>query len=177
MEKICIHRNTFKFKITFRSAYVVISDTNLDLLDFINKFQAQVGILGIQMIWTRDSEMALQNCKIDKKIMPDTNSKFLEILNLLIGQTVKNLSKIERTKFETLITVHMHQRDIFDMLVRLFKCKNIVNSLYGILTNSIVNIKCNVIYQIVRLNIKSTQDFEWLKQARFYFKQEEEITR
>ena len=86
------------------------------------------------MIWTRDSEMALQNCKIDKKIMPDTNGKFLEILNLLISQTVKNLTKIERTKFETLITVHMHQRDIFDMLVR--------------------------------LNIKSTQDFEWLKQAR-----------
>ena len=78
--------------------------------------------------------MALQNCKIDKKIMPDTNGKFLEILNLLISQTVKNLTKIERTKFETLITVHMHQRDIFDMLVR--------------------------------LNIKSTQDFEWLKQAR-----------
>ena len=71
------------------------------------------------MIWTRDSEMALQNCKIDKKIMPDTNGKFLEILNLLISQTVKNLTKIERTKFETLITVHMHQRDIFDMLVRL----------------------------------------------------------
>ena len=127
-----------------RSAFVVFSDANLDLLDFINKFQAQVGILGIQMIWTRDSELALQNCKIDKKIMPETNGKFLEILNLLISQTVKNLTKIERTKFETLITVHMHQRDIFDMLVR--------------------------------TNIKSTQDFEWLKQARFYFKQEEEIT-
>ncbi len=28
-----------------RSAYVVISDANLDLLDFINKFQAQESIL------------------------------------------------------------------------------------------------------------------------------------
>ena len=127
-----------------RNAYHIISDASFDMLDFIKKFQAQIGILGVQMIWTRDSENALQNCRMDKKIMNDTNNKFLDILNTLISQTVKNLSKIERTKFETLITVHMHQRDIFDMLVR--------------------------------LNIKSSSDFEWLKQSRFYFKADEEKT-
>ena len=127
-----------------RNAYHIISDSNFDMFEFIKKYQAQVGILGIQMIWTRDSENALQNCRVDKKVMGETNNKFLDMLNTLISQTVKNLTAIERTKFETLITVHMHQRDIFDMLVR--------------------------------LNIKSSSDFEWLKQTRFYFKPDEEKT-
>ena len=127
-----------------RKAYHVVIDSYFDLLEFTSKFQAQIGILGLQILWSKESEVALNNAKNDRKIMQETNGKFLEILNTLIGQTTKNLEKIDRRKYETLITVHMHQREIFDFLVR--------------------------------TNVKSTQDFDWLKQARFYFKPDIEKT-
>ena len=77
----------------------------------------QIGILGIQFIWTRDAEIALHGCRNDKKIMGNTDQVFLEMLNMLIDMTTQNLKKIERRKFETLITIHLHQRDIFHDLV------------------------------------------------------------
>ncbi len=79
----------------------------------------QIGILGIQFIWTRDAEIALNSARSDKKIMASTDEVFLEMLVALIDVTTRNLTKISRRKFETLITIHLHQRDIFHDLVRL----------------------------------------------------------
>ena len=45
-----------------------ISDAGLKLVEFQSVFPAQVGLLGIQMIWTRDAEEALGFSKGDKKV-------------------------------------------------------------------------------------------------------------
>lgn len=115
-----------------RQGYTMINDQNFNLLSFLDKMPAQVGILGIQMIWTRDAELALMQARADKKIMGETNNRFLELLNTLIDQTTRDLTKIDRIKFETLITIHVHQRDIFDMMV------NPKEYFYGIKTLSLL---------------------------------------
>lgn len=102
-----------------RQAYIAINDGNFDIMEFLGTFPAQIGLLGLQMLWTRDSTEALQNAKYDKRVMAETNQGFLELLNLLIEQTTKDLAKMERTKYETLITIHVHQRDIFDDMVKM----------------------------------------------------------
>lgn len=69
-----------------------------------------MGLVGIQILWTFYSENAIKNATLKKTIMKQTNVYFLTLLNILIDTTTKNLTKMERLKYETLITIHVHQR-------------------------------------------------------------------
>lgn len=61
-------------------------------------------------MWTLDAEYALKKSRNDKFIMKKTNQRFLDLLNSFIELTVKDLTKLERIKFETMVTIHVHQR-------------------------------------------------------------------
>ena len=110
----------------------------MDLIPYMDRYPSQVGILGVQLLWTRDAEVALTNSKSDKKAMGKADDYFQEILAGLIDNTLNDLTKLARRKYETLVTLHVHQRDIFHE-------------------------------DIVGKKVRSPQDFEWSKQARFYF--------
>jgi len=69
-----------------------------------------MGLIGLQLLWTIRTEYALKNSITMKKIMKDTNQEFIKLLNILIDATTRNLTKIERLNYETLITIHVHQR-------------------------------------------------------------------
>lgn len=85
------------------------------------KFQA--GLVGIQILWTKEAEIAIKRARIDRIIMKLTNQRFLELLNSLIDLTSKDLSKMIRTHYETMVTIHVHQRlDNFHLKQRFSTC-------------------------------------------------------
>lgn len=113
------------------------------LREFVSKFCGQFALLGIQLSWTAECQEALQKCRSTKGIMQQTSKKHGTMLSELSSWCLTDLgTKMNRTKVETLITIQVHQRDCFMDLCKLYKEKK----------------------------ISDANDFEWLKQARFYWK-------
>jgi dynein heavy chain, axonemal len=114
----------------------------MELRQFVDKYPAQFALLGVQVNWTAQCVEALERCRTSKSSMQDNNKAQLGILSELSSWTLDDLgTKMNRRKIETLITIQVHQRDVFSELTKLYKERK----------------------------VSSPTDFEWLKQARFYF--------
>ena len=92
------------------SMAVSLNDPEFSFHEEFPSFCGQAGVIGVQLLWTKDAEYALRKCRTDKTIMKRTNQKFLTLLNFFIDLTVKDLSKLDRIRFETMVTIHVHQR-------------------------------------------------------------------
>jgi len=90
-----------------------------DIETFITNYNAQTCILGIQMQWTMESQTAISTARSDKKIMAETAVKFTQLMNTLCEMTTNDtLGKRDRRNVETLITIEVHQKDVFDELAK-----------------------------------------------------------
>lgn len=120
--------------------------------EFSDRYIAQVALLGIQVIWTSDFQEALAKMskERDKTIMAATNKKFCTMMADLVATCLLDLgSKMNRTKFETLVTVHVHQKDLFQEVWK----------------------------KVKEHKVRDENDFEWLKQTRMYWKNDIEHVR
>jgi Hydrolytic ATP binding site of dynein motor region/Dynein heavy chain, N-terminal region 2 len=113
------------------------------LRSFVDNYISQFALLGVQMLWTRDQGEALDQMKTKKNSMKDCNQRQSDILKEMSSWCLQDLgSAVNRRKIETLVTIHVHQRDVTSELAALARNKRITDA----------------------------NDFEWLKQARFYWR-------
>ena len=84
-------------------------------------------------------QVALTQAKTEKAVMSKNMKKTEAILKEMVMITLRaDLTRIQRINLETCITVHMHQKESTE--------------------------------DLVRKKIKDPTDFEWLKQCRFYWR-------
>lgn len=104
---------------------------------------AQFALLAVQIMWTYETQTALEQCKSKKNAMKENSLRQTQVLNEMSSWCLQDLgTKVNRKKIETLVTVHVHQRDIAQELAQLVKSKK----------------------------VNDANDFDWLKQARFYWR-------
>lgn len=92
-----------------------------DLGEFLFSRPAQVALLGLQLRWTADTLAALQAASRDErgaltKALKRAETTLRDMVSLALRD---NLTKLQRTSLETCITVHMHQKEVTEELVRL----------------------------------------------------------
>lgn len=113
------------------------------LRSFVDSYIAQFALLGIQILWTADMTAALEVMRTKKNAMKECNSRQIEILGIMSSWCLQDLGcAVNRRKIETLVTIHVHARDVTQELTNLAKNKKLSDG----------------------------NDFEWLKQARFYWR-------
>ena len=103
------------------------ASAGLDLLrGFVDGNCGQYSLLGIQLLWTGDSQGALEVCRTKKNAMRDANDRSLAVLSTLSSWCLQDLgSRMNRTKIETLVTIQVHQRDVINDLTTLYKNKKL----------------------------------------------------
>jgi len=136
-------QRTMKVRLEEAVGEMLVASTDLSQLrKFNDAVCAQYSLLGIQLMWTTDCETALMGCRKDRSLVAAANKKTLDVLQLLSQWCLQDLgSKMNRTKVETLITIQVHSRDVINDINALVRAKK----------------------------VNDANDFEWLKQMRFYW--------
>ena len=71
-----------------------LTDIQQDSLgSFIDRYPAQVVLVGIQMFWTHESEVSLNMIRSEKGVMQNTQKKFKQVC-ALVGRGVRVASTV-----------------------------------------------------------------------------------
>ena len=113
---------------------------------FVGKYQSQVALLGIQMIFTQKVTDCLERTRDRPQSFKAKGIEVNQMMNELSAMCRDNLpNKLIRTKVETLVTIMVYQKDLFRRVQE------------DVLAN----------------RIRDIADFDWTKNPRFYWRGED----
>jgi len=113
------------------------------LQEFVKSFPSAIALLGVQMRWTEKVEDCLEKSTKEKLgELVKCKKDISQVMNDLSAMCLEDMNKLVRQKTETLVTIHVHQRDLFLELEE--DCK--------------------------QHKIKDKNDFEWQKNTRVYWR-------
>ncbi len=120
----------------------VISDLS-KLRSLVDNSIAQFALLAVQLMWSYETQTTLEQCRAKKTIMKENTQRQIQVMAEMSSWCLQDLkTSVNRKKIETLVTVHLHQRDIAQELMQLVRIKK----------------------------VQDANDFDWLKQVRFYYR-------
>jgi dynein heavy chain len=111
---------------------------------FTHKYQAQVSLIGIQFKWTMDSEDALYRAKAEKNIMKETNKRHNQRLTDLVNINMRTDAELKSHGKWT-------RKKVETMILVDVHQRDVFDELF-------------------KKRVKDPEDFEWQKQARFYWR-------
>eukprot|EP00659_Diplonema_papillatum_P022661 gene22661-biopygen22997 len=115
----------------------------------LKTYVAQISLLLVQMLWTQDVQDFLTGPKSEQKQLREgCDRRINDLKDMLVELTRTDLAKMDRVNVETLITIHVHQQDVW----RAPPGKG----------------------DTPLKKLRDASQFDWLKQARFYFRPEKE---
>ena len=100
---------------------------SMPMRNFVSKSCGQFALLGLQVMWTIQSQDALSKAKANKDVLIGANKHQLAVLQDLSSWCLEDLSRMNRVKIETLITIQVHQKDVLSDLTKLFKERKLSN--------------------------------------------------
>ncbi|CAD7695690.1 unnamed protein product, partial [Ostreobium quekettii] len=105
------------FQTTKKHLYKALEDSkSMKKEKWVKDTQGQLIITAGQILWTSECEKALQDADAAKKALRQLKKKWLSYLSKLTTVTRSRLSKIERNKVVSLITIEVHARDVIEKL-------------------------------------------------------------
>jgi len=131
--------------------YASVDCESMKIDEFTHKYISQVSLIGIQFIWTTDCEDALYRSKTEKGVMNTVNKKNQQRLNDLIGINLQ-------TDQQLAVHGRWTRRKVETMILVDVHARDVFD-------------------EMVKKKVKDVEDFEWSKQARFYWRDDLKVAK